>query len=271
MAVDHFLDSERTSDTMQKKLRKLASLAGAIVGVLAMNMAAPAHAGLVIKLSTDGVNWTTAASASSGGSTSYTNANFHGFGITVLGSDSNSPGTSSLTYLEGSAVHITNNTGKISSLYITLGDTGFTAPTNPPAILLDSQIGGSVTVTGAHNTVVYQSHVDPANGQNSLAGFTTGTQTPNITGTPKSYNDDTATLITNGLAGPYSITEYFKFTLDNHSQLGFQSSTYLSAVPEPSSVVLSCISVLGLVGYTWRRKSATARARRAEGRTDARK
>jgi hypothetical protein len=35
-----------------------------------------------------------------------------------------------------------------------------------------------------------------------------------------------------------------------------------SAVPEPSSLVLSCISVLGLVGYTWRRKASINGGRR---------
>ncbi len=247
---------------MKKNLRRLVPLAGVLAGIVAMGMASPARAGLVIELSTDGVTWTPVASAPSGTSASYSNTNFHGFNISVLSNDSNSPGTSSLTYLEGSAVHITNNNSAAASLYITLGDTGFTAPTTPPVITLDSQIGGSVTVPGSHNTLTYQSYVDPADGQNSLAGFTTGPQMPNITGTPKSFNTDTSTTITGGLTSTYSITEYFKFTLDKGSQIGFQSSTDLSAVPEPSSLVLSCISVLGLVGYTWRRKARVAGGRR---------
>lgn len=242
---------------MKKNLRFVV-----FAGILAMGMASPARAGLVIELSTDGVTWTTAASQPSGTSATYSNANFNGFNISILSNDSNSPGTSTLTYLEGSAVHITNNNAAAATLYVRLGDTDFTAPVNPPAITLDSQIGGSVTVAGANNTLTYQSWVDPANGQNSLTGFTAGPQTPNITGTPKSYNSDATTTIVAGLAGPYSITEYFQFHLDHGSQLGFQSSTNLSAVPEPSSLTLSCVSVLGLVGYTWRRRAASARVRR---------
>jgi hypothetical protein len=241
---------------------------GAIAGILAMGTATPARAGLVIQLSTDGVHWTSVASKPSGTTASYSNTNFHGFNISVLSDDSNSPGTSSLTYLEGSAVHVTNKNAGSATLYITLGDTGFTAPTTPPAVLLDSQIGGSVTIPGKDNTLTYQSYVDPADGQNSLTGFTTGPQTPNITGSPKSYNVDTSTTITGGLTSTYSITEYFKLTLDKGSQLGFQSSTNLSAIPEPSSLVLSCISVLGLVGYTWRRKTSITRGRRGAGLTD---
>jgi hypothetical protein len=227
----------------------------------------------VIQLSTDGVTWDTVATQPWGTTASYTSplAGYHGFGISVLSDDSNSPGTSALTFLEGSAVHVTNNNSKAATLYIKLGDTDFTAPINPPDILVDSQIGGSVTVKGTHNTLTYQSYVDPADGQDSLAGFTTGPQTPNITGSPKSYKDDASTLIASGLTAPYSVTEYFKLTLDKGSQLGFQSSTNLSAVPEPSGLVLSCISILGLVGYTWRRRSSITRGRRGAGRTDVRK
>ena len=94
-------------------------------------------------------------------------------------------------------------------------------------------------------------------GQTTLAGFTTGPQTPNITGNPKSYSNDASTLITSGLSPHYSITEYLQITLDKGSQVGFQSNTTLSpAVPEPSSLVLSGIGVLGLAGYALRRRKA---------------
>ncbi len=251
----HF-DIRMETKFMTKTFRSSVAAVVAIVGVTAMGVATPARAGLVIELSTDGVNWTTVASSGSGTTASYTNANYDGFNVSVLSDDSNSPGTSSLTYLEGSDVHIANNNSGTATLYIKLGDTDFTSPTTPPAIILDSQIGGSVTVAGKDNKLSYQSYVNPANGQSSLAGFTTGAQTPVITGSPKSYSDDASTMITSGLSSPYSITEYLKITLDKGSQVGFQSSTNLSSVPEPSSLVLSGISVLGLAGYALRRRKA---------------
>ncbi len=241
---------------MSKTFRSSIATIVATVGVMTLVTATPARAGsLEIQLSTDGVNWTTVATAPSGTAAIY-NATFDGFKISVLSDDSNSPGTSSLSYLEGSAVHVINSNAGTETLYIKLGDTGFTAPTTPPGIFMDSQIGGSVTVKGADNTLTFQSYVDPANGQNSLAGFSTGAQTPNITGTPKSYSDDASMLINSGLTSAYSITEYFALTLDKGSQVGFQSSTNLSAVPEPSSLVLSGISVLSLIGYCLRRRLA---------------
>jgi hypothetical protein len=241
---------------MSQTFRRSVARVVAMVCILAMGMAAPARADLVIQLSTDGVHWNTVESAGSGTSASYTSANYNGFNISVLSDDSNSPGTPSLAYLEGSAVHIKNNNSGLATLYIKLGDTGFTAPTTPPGVVLDSQIGGSVTTKGADNSLTFQSYVDPTNAQNALAGFTTGPQTPNITGTPKSYSDDTSILINSGLTTTYSVTEYFVLTLDKGSQVGFQASTNLSALPEPSSLVLSGISVLGLTGYALSRRKA---------------
>ncbi len=269
---NHVLASEWTRRIMKHNFRRLVPLVGAMVGILAMGMATPARAGLVIQLSTDGVTWTPVASAPSGPPNSAIfSSSFAGFDVNVLSVNSSSPGTSSMAFLEGSALHITNSNTGIATLYIRMGDVGFTAPTNPPAILMDSEIGGSVTVSGTHNSLTFQSYVDPANGQNSQAGFTTGPQTPNITGSPKSYNTDTSTTITGGLTSMYSITEYFKLTLSKGSQVGFQSSTTLSAVPEPSSLVLSCIGVLGLVGLTWRQKASKSRRNRDAGPAGVRK
>jgi PEP-CTERM motif len=113
-----------------------------------------------------------------------------------------------------------------------------------------------VTTGGSTNALTYQSYVDPSDGQNSQLGFTAGPQTPNITGSPKSYNDDASTLITGGLTSTYSITESFEVTLHSGSQVGFQSSTDLSPVPEPSSLVLAGAGALGLIGYALRRRIA---------------
>jgi hypothetical protein len=235
----------------------------AMVGILAAGLATPAHADLEILLSTNGTTWTKVAHNASGGDASYNSKNFSNFNVSVLSDDSNSPGTSSLAYIEGSSVHVTNNNSGTATLYIKLSDTGFTTPINPGAILLDSQIGGSITVGGASNALRYQSYVDPKDGEATLTGFTAGPQTPNITGknshgqSQKSYSDDRSTLITSGLTAKYSITEYFKLTLSKGSQVGFQSSTDLSAMtPEPSSLVLAGLGAMGLIGFGLRRRTA---------------
>ncbi len=255
---------------MSRNIRSSLAAIVATVGMTAMGMDTPARAGLVIQLSTDGVNWSTVESAASGTATSYTNATYHGFDISLLSTDSNSQGSSSLAYLEGAATHVENIGSASATLYITLSDTGFVAPMTPPGIVLDSQIGGAVLVPGVGNSLTFQSFVNPADGQNSLAGFTTGPQTPGITGSPMSYSDDTSMTIASGLTTTYSITEYLTITLSAGSQVGFQSSTNLSSlapasVPEPSGLVLAGISVLGVAGYAVRRRAR----RRPDGETAA--
>jgi hypothetical protein len=236
----------------------------AVVGILAGGMVTPARADLEIQLSTDGTTWTPVSQATSGTSAIYSNSAFQGlFDVSMLGADSNSPGTTPPAYLEGSDTHVANISSGIATLYIKLSDTGFTSPLNPPAILLDSQIGTTVTVGGKDNALTYQSYVDPSNGEATLTGFTTGPQMPSITGSPKSSNDDTSKLITSGLTSTYSITEYFKITLDGGSQINFSSGTNLSAVPEPSSLMLTGLGALGLIGYGLRRRGAVSVGDRA--------
>jgi PEP-CTERM motif len=76
-------------------------------------------------------------------------------------------------------------------------------------------------------------------------------------GTQTSYSTDTSMPITSGLTTTYSITEHIALTLSSQSRINFSSSTTLSsAVPEPSGLVLSGISVLGLAGCTARRRRA---------------
>jgi hypothetical protein len=229
----------------------------AVVGILAGGMATPARADLEILLSTDGTNWTEVAHDLSGTVTSYSNKNFAGFTISMLSDDSNSPGTSSLAYLEGASLHVTNNNSNVATLYIKLSDTGFKSPLNPGAIVLDSRIGGSVTVGGVSNSLTFQSWVDPMDGEATLTGLTAGTQTPNITGKPqKSYSDDRSKLITHGLTSTDSITEYFEIILNKGARVGFQSNTTLSALaPEPSGLVLAGLGALGLIGYGLRRRT----------------
>jgi hypothetical protein len=234
-----------------------------MVGVLAGGMATPARPDLEILLSTNGTSWTQVAHDPSGTTASYTSKNFAGFNISVLSDDSNSPGRWPLAYLEGSSVHVTNNNTKTATLYIKLSDTGFHYPQNPAPVTMDSQIGGSVTTGGASNLLTFQSFVDPKDREAMPAGFTTGMQTPNITGktaqgkSQKSYSDDRTMMITSGLVSAYSISECFKITLNKGSQVGFQSSTNLSApTPEPSGLVLAGVGALGLIGHALRRRRA---------------
>jgi hypothetical protein len=240
---------------MSKRLRNMFGPLAAMVGLLAFAMATPARAdSLDIWISTVNnppVAGDQVASASSGTSVAYSNNNFGGFSISMLASSSNSPGTSSNAQLTGATLSITNNNSKTATLYISLGDGGFTSPTTPPNLTLLSHVGGTVVIGSSANLLTYHSYVNSDNSQNGTTGITPGAQTPGITS--GSFNSDASTPITS-LSGPYSMTETFAFTLGAGAEINFSSSTTLSPVPEPTSLSLAALGALGLTGYSLRRR-----------------
>jgi len=222
------------------------------VGILLAGMATPARADLEIQLSTDNVTYTTVATNPSGTGAQFTGT-FGGYGIVVLATASNSPGTPTFAELDGADLRITNVSAGDGHLFIKLGDTDFTAPTTPPNILMESHVGGTVPVADPSNTLTFQSYVDNVtpNGQNTTVGITTGAQNPGITG--GSFNDSKSLTITS-LSAPYSITEFFDLHLSTGSVFNFSSSTTLTSVPEPSSMAIAGLGALGLIGYGIRRR-----------------
>jgi len=241
---------------MSNVLRHLISPIAAIVAILAMGMATPARANLEIQLSTDGVTYTTVATATSGTTAATSTAfTFGNITFNTLDTSSNSPGTASLTKLLGATLDAINNTSSAQTVYIRLGDTGFTAPTAPPTITVNSHIGGSVIGTNGGNLLTFQSYVNQNNSQNGISGpATAGLQTPSVT--TGSFSSDAFTTIAS-LSSPYSITEQLKLTLGaNGGELNFSSNTTLSSVPEPSTMAIAGLGALGMIGYGLRRRKA---------------
>lgn len=243
---------------MSNVLRHLISPIAAMVAILAMGMATPARADLEIWGSTVGpptaVDMLTSTPSGLGfQSVSYTNPSFGGkFNLAALATASDTPGTSPFAFLNGSAVTVQNITGSTATLWITIGDTDYHAPTTPPPITVNSHIGGSVTINDPANLMTFQSYVNQDNSQNGVTGFTGGPQHPVITG-PSSFTSDIISTITS-LSSPYSITETFKITLSPNSLINFGSNTFLTPVPEPSSMAIAGLGALGLIGYGIRRR-----------------
>jgi hypothetical protein len=237
-------------------LRHLISPIAAVVGILVMGMATPARADLEIQIATSlGGPYTTEASAASGGTASTSSAlTFGGITFNTLETSSNSPGTTSLSKLLGATLDAINNTGTAQTVYIKLGDTGFTSPVAPPPVGVNSHIGGSVVTSNAGNALTFQSYIDGANGQNSLTGFTTGAQNPAITS--GSFSNDAFGSITT-LSSPYSITELLILTLGaNGGEINFSSNTTLTPTPEPSTMAIAGLGALGMIGYGLRHRKA---------------
>jgi len=238
---------------MSNVLRHLISPIAALGAILALGIATPARADLEIQLSTDGVNFTEVAFATSGGTASYTNT-FGNITFNTLETSSNSPGTADLSKVLGATLDAINNTSSAQTIYIKLGDTGFTSPTAPPPILVNSHIGGSVVGSNAGNALTFQSYVDPNNGQNTTLGTTPGTQTLGVT-TGSFSNDAYATIDT--LGSPYSITEELVLTLGaSGGELNFSSNTTLTPLPEPSAMAIAGLGALCMIGYGLRRRKA---------------
>jgi len=98
------------------------------------------------------------------------------------------------------------------------------------------------------------SSVDQGNGQNVSPGtFNTAAVTPNISaaGSYDASNSAAIPLV----SGPYSMTENLTITLSAGSIMNYSSSTTLSTVPEPLSLLLIGTSLIGL-GVSLRRKRA---------------
>jgi len=238
------------------ELFKRISTIAMMAGILALGTARPARANLEIQLSKTGVGaYTTVAPPG----TVFSSSNWNGSGIAIanLGVGSNSPGSIGYADISGSATSLTNVSTSTETLYIKLGDTGFTDPTTPPGfIVFESFISATVNTHGAKtaNALTFQSYVDPGNRQNYIGAgtITTGAQSLNIAtaGGPASDVTDNVSL----LNAPYSVTEYLKVTLGAGGSVNFSSITSLTAVPEPSSLAIAGLGAMGLVGYGFRRR-----------------
>jgi len=245
-------------------LRRLVSPIAAKVGILVVGMATPARADLEIWLSTSNNPPVAGDMVASGINTaSYSNVNFGGTGlaVTTLSSAGNSPGTPSFAFISGSQTFLQNSSAGSLTVFLTLGNTDYTAPTAPPgSVKVLTSVSGTVADPGTGaNSFSFNSYVNGSNAQNAVTGATTGSpQLLDITvvGAPST----STTFSIGSLGGKYSLTERFQLTLSAGTAITFSSSTNLTkgpvvgGVPEPSTIVLGSLGALGLIGYGLRRR-----------------
>jgi len=253
------------------KIRSTITTIAVMVMVTALGMATPAQANLQIQLSVDNSHWQTVASDVSGGTATFSagtssagwkqtnitpnvDSGIRISGLTVF---SDSPGAPYSASLNGSGT-LTNVTSSTKTLYIKLGDTGFTGPKTPPGLATDSSISGNVSVgsggSTANNKLTFQSYVDPNNGQNTTPViYALGTQSPTVTAVGGYTNDLTGSV--SSLMTTYSMTQYFKVVLGPKAQLSISTLTSLTKpVPEPSSMAIAGFGAMGLLLYGLRRR-----------------
>jgi len=227
-------------------------LAFSLVGLTFAALAHDAAADLLAEVSVNGGPFVPICTAPSG---SICSGNYSGgsLQLNMIGAQSNSPGTPTLALLLSSALSIMNtNTSGTATAHLLIGDTGFRAPTGGVSLL--SHIGGSVAVGGSANALSFFSSIDQGNGQNVSPGTSnTAAVTPNIS--PAGSYDATNSAAIPSVSAPYSMTENLTITLSAGSIVNYSSSTTLSPVPEPVSLLLVGTSLIGL-GVSLRRKRA---------------
>jgi hypothetical protein len=177
------------------------------------------------------------------------------FSVSVLSVSSNSPGTTSLEELISASLDIKNTSGSTASIDFAISDVNFALPPPPPSLLLNSHIGGSVTVDSPDNLASFTSCVSTTNTNlMSCAGATdvAGPGTPDIMA--NSFADDQFATITS-LAVPYSLTSIFDVRLGAGSGMGFRSTASLAPIPEPVSLSLLGTALIGLGVIRRRRRN----------------
>lgn len=182
--------------------------------------------------------------------------NFGSFGISgQIGTDY--PGLPGKAQVISSAVTLVNNTSDIANIIFAFSDGGYAAPSAPPQLVLNSHIGGTVSIGSPSNTMSFLSCVTPNTGAgvtSCAAGTSTPAGTPDITNPALSYNNDQYAFF-DALQGPYAITELLNLQLGGNAQIGFQANSTLSYVPEPGTVALMLVGLLGLT-FAYRRRQA---------------
>jgi hypothetical protein len=176
--------------------------------------------------------------------------NFNGtvgtFNISFLIAGSTSPGTPTLAQVTSDNFFIQNTAASTKSITFFISAQDFTAPVTPPVLLLSSNIGGSVQTGSASNLLSFSSCVDSTNAATACPGTSqTPVGSPDVTGSPTSSYNNTQTLTISSLVptGPpadttYSLGQELVIQLGANGKLGFNSTTSLTTVPEPTSIVL---------------------------------
>jgi hypothetical protein len=177
---------------------------------------------------------------------------FGTFEALIITGTSNSPGTVELGQLDIVSVFLRNTGASQATLTVSMTDTDFQSP--DPPLILDSLLTG--TLQSGTGSVSFQSFADDNNGE-----FTSSFSTPWVFAnlTALSNLPDEFTLRSSNepfvFSGTYSISNVATYTLSGGAMLNVSSGKTTLVTPEPASIGIWTVALIGLVGLArWRRQ-----------------
>jgi hypothetical protein len=229
-------------------------MVAAVATTLAVT-APKAHANIMLEYSLDaGATFSTLLSGPSGSTQVDVSSVLGTFDVSVLSLSSNSPGSVSTAQVLGANLSITNTSNLTKTIVFAFSDVGFTEPVAPPKLTLNSHIGGSIITGSANNLTSFTSCVSTLDTNLTTCSGATDVAGPGMPDiTTGSFKSDTFDTVSS-LAAPYSIASIWTLTLGGKSSLNFGSNATLSPVPEPMTLSLLGVSLVGL-GIVRRRRA----------------
>jgi hypothetical protein len=249
---------------MRKHLPGLLSPIAAMGAILAM-MTTPARADLEVILSETGfapVYFSATIPGSNGAAAIPSAITYGDFTIQSLAA---SQTNANFSDLEASDLKILNNTGTAHSLTVTTYGNNYTLPAGSP-LLMSSSAGGNIFSPGTalDTNMTHQGWINNANPAidapptGSPPGLTPPMET---TGGPQapvfnalSFANGTDNSVFTRTGADYSLTAMASVNVGAGAGIHFTETLQVQAVPEPSSLVITSMGALGIIGYGLRRR-----------------
>jgi hypothetical protein len=240
-------------------MRKIFLVATALAGIAAVLAAPQAHATPQLVINADGggvVNLVNVAGTTGAGGTTLTNGVF-----VFLGANSNAPGGTN-AQLFSSTINIVNGTNSTQTVTLAFIQNGYTSPMVPPNAILENGLSGTWSANMGTSTISAIGCTDATNSagltQTSCPSGSTSTAAlfGTVTGDNGSFGTgNTDTILVTTPLSLYSIDEIVTISIGAGGNFNLTDSESLVAVPEPASLAVLGIGLIGLGALRGRRKT----------------